>query len=113
MNDDIHEINQLLPNSYSKTVAIRRWMGRVLNRITHYKPEHYALLKNNITQLELALWKSNLPNADAAESRVEARVTCGANIIIPHVLSFLNDNDEFPLLGYDQAIRDATGRGGG
>jgi hypothetical protein len=99
MNDDIHEINQLLPNSYSKTVVIRRWMGRVLNRITRYKSEHYTLLKNNMTLLELALWKSNLPNVDAAASRHEARITCGANIIIPHVLSFLNNNNEFPLLG--------------
>ena len=60
---------------------------------------HYALLKNNMTQLELALWKSNLPNVDAAVSRDEARVTCGSNIIIPLVLSFLNDNDVFPLAG--------------
>ncbi len=33
---------------------------------------------------------------DAAKQK--ARVTCGANIIIPHVLSFLNDADVFPLL---------------
>jgi len=59
---------------------------------------HYALLKNNMTQLELALWKSNLPNVDAAERRHEARVTCGANIIIPHVLSFLNNEEAFPTV---------------
>jgi hypothetical protein len=115
MNNDIDRINQLLPNTRTdlKTFEIQQWMGRVLQRIQHYKSEHYALLKNNITQLELALWKANLPNVDAAASRHEARITCGANIIIPHVLSFLNDNDEFPLLDYDQAIMDATGRGGG
>jgi hypothetical protein len=55
-----------------------------------------------MTQLELALWGANLLNVDAAESRVVARVTCGAIIIIPHVLSFLNDNEVFPLLDYDQ-----------
>ena len=77
-------------------------MERVLERIRHYKSEHYALLKEDITQLELALWKSNLLNIEAAASRQEARVTCGANIIIPHVLSFLNDADEFPLLDYGQ-----------
>jgi hypothetical protein len=33
---------------------------------------------------------------DAAKQK--ARVTCGASIIIPHVLSFLNDADVFPLL---------------
>ena len=99
MNDEIDSINQLLPNTTTddKTTVIRHWMERVLKRIEHYKSEHYTLLKNNMTQLELALWDANLPNIDAAGSRQEARVTCGANIIIPHVLSFLNDADEFPL----------------
>lgn len=32
-----------------------------------------------------------------ADARHEARVTCGASIIIPRVLSFLNDDDVFPL----------------
>jgi hypothetical protein len=103
MSDLIDRINRDLPNiHYDKTFVIRRWMERVLERIRHYKSEHYALLKNNMAQLELALWKSNLPNVGAAESRHEARVTCGANIIIPHVLSFLNDDDVFPLLDYGQ-----------
>ena len=101
MNDEIDRINQVLPNTRTdlKTSAIQQWMERVLERIEHYKSEHYTLLKNNMTQLELALWKSNLPNdVDAAESRHEARVTCGANIIIPHVLSFLNDEEAFPTV---------------
>ncbi len=104
MNDEICRINRDLPNtsSFGKTAAIRRWMERVLQRIEHYKSEHYALLKNSMTQLELALWDANLPNIEAAAGRDEARVTCGANIIIPHVLSFLNDTDEFPLLDYEQ-----------
>ena len=103
MNDEIDRINRDLPNTPAdKTTTIRQWMGSVLQRIDHYKLEHYALLKENMTQLELALWDANLPNFEAAESRHEARVTCGANIIIPHVLSFLNDADEFPLLDYDQ-----------
>ncbi len=109
MNDEIDRVNRNLPryslylpttNAADKTAAIRRWMERVIRRIQRYKSEHYALLKNNMTQLELTLWKVNLPNIDAAESRHEARVTCGANIIIPHVLSFLNDNDEFPLADF-------------
>ncbi len=101
MKDIIGQINRDLPNTGSneKSFEIQLWMGRVTERIEHYKSEHYASLKNNITQLELALWKANLPNIDAAASRHEARVTCGANIIIPHVLCFLNDNDVFPLLG--------------
>jgi hypothetical protein len=101
MKDDIDRINQVLPNTATdenKTTVIRQWMERVLERMEHYKSEHYALLKEDMTQLELALWKSNLPNIDAAESRHEARVTCGANIIIPHVLSFLNDEEVFPTV---------------
>jgi hypothetical protein len=104
MKDIIGQINRDLPNTPTNEIylLIRRWMGRVTERIEHYKSEHYALLKMNMTQLELALWDANLPNVDAAASRHEARVTCGANIIIPHVLSFLNDIDEFPLLDYGQ-----------
>ena len=104
MNYEIGSINQDLSNTPTdeKTAVIRQWMEGFLQRMEHYKSEHYALLKKNMTQLELALWKSNLPNIEAAASRQEARVTCGANIIIPHVLSFLNDADEFPLLDCGQ-----------
>ncbi len=100
MNDNIDRINQLLPNTsgYDKMVVIHQWMERVMERIEHYKSEHYALLKNNMTQIELALWKSNIPNVDPAASRDDARVTCGANIIIPHVMSFLNDEEVFPTV---------------
>ena len=104
-------------------------MELVIRKIEYYKTQHYVLLKNNMTLLELALWKANqhegedekeqkehpakkakleepssakavdanLQDVDAAASRHEARVTCGANLIIPHVLSFLNDPEEFPL----------------
>jgi hypothetical protein len=99
MKDEIDRINQVLSNTPTdeKTAV----MQRACERMGHYKSEHYALLKNNMTQLELALWDANLLNVDSA-SRHEARVTCGANIIIPHVLSFLNDADVFPLLDSDQ-----------
>jgi hypothetical protein len=41
----------------------------------------------------------HLPNNVDAADRQQARVTCGANIIIPYVLSFLNNDDDiFPLL---------------
>ena len=107
MNNEINLINRDLPNTHRKTRTIRRWMGRVLKRMEHYTSEHYALLKDNMVLLELALWKANLPSVDAAASRHDARVICGANIIIPHVLSFLNDHDAFPLLRYDLAtLRD-------
>ncbi len=101
MKGEINQINQDLPNipTDEKTSVIRRWMGVILQRVEHFKREHYALLKDAMTLLELALWKANHPSIDAAAiSRRETRVTCGANIIIPHVLSFLNDDDVFPLL---------------
>ena len=105
MNNEIDSINRDLPSTSTndKTRAIRQWTERVTQRIEHYKSEHYTLLKENMTQLELALWDANLLNVDAAASRHDARFTCGANIIIPHVLSFLNDADEFPLLDCDLA----------
>ena len=114
--------------SDDKTVAIILWIGRVLYRIKQYKSKHYTLLKSkeDMTLLELALWKAkleelerddeisdlcallredmtlqhshredNLPNVDA--DRHEARVMCGANVIIPHVFSFLKN--EYSLLG--------------
>jgi hypothetical protein len=97
MNNEIDSINRDLPNTPHKARTIRQWMERVLERIEHYKSEHYTLLKEDMTQLELALWDANLPN-QLSESRHEARVTCGANIIIPHVLSFLNDEEVFPTV---------------
>ena len=144
MKDEINQINLDLPHisRYEKTRFIHQWMQRVIERITHYKSEHYALLKKAMALLELALWKNELEKTkkddgdddeehsldekqpakeakviadygEAASSKAlrakeetvvdaaakqKARVTCGANIIIPHVLSFLNDADVFPLL---------------
>ena len=120
MNDEIHRINRTIPYTMlGKTTIVSRWMERVINRIDHYKSEHYALLKKAMTLLELALWKAKLLDDTFGEgvigkddaritrgqwkrARLELkqtkRTTCGANIIIPHVLSFLNDADVFPLL---------------
>ena len=68
-------------------MTIRQWVRSVIGRIEYYKSEHYALLKDCMMQLELALWDANLQNGTAA--RHEARVTCGTNTIIPLVLPFL------------------------
>ena len=143
MKNEINQINLDLPkiSRYDKTGSIRLWLKSVIEKITHYKSEHYALLKQFTTLLELALWKNELEKTkkddddDEEEehsldekqpakkakicehgeitastkelpakeetvvdaSRQKARVTCGANIIIPHVLSFLNDADVFPI----------------
>jgi hypothetical protein len=108
MNEEINRINQVIPNTrYNmKTVIIRQWMERVTSRIYNYKVEHYKLLKEFTTLLELALWKVKLDekedveNAveiqktkkakiDADAARQELRVTSGANIVIKNVLPFL------------------------
>jgi hypothetical protein len=107
---EINRINQVLPNTPAnvKTDAIHRWIRSVINRMEHYKAEHYALLKEDMTQLELAVavWKAKLAGEDeeggsldgkAAKKakmdmesvRKEQRITSGADIIIRNVLPFL------------------------
>ncbi len=122
MNSEIDRINRELPNlgaddfktPNNKTAAIEDWLVRVLQRIEHYTSEHYALLKEAIMLLELALWKANLIKSgeddgysieekqpvkrakiDVDAARQTARVTCGADIIVKNVLPFLNNNDVF------------------
>jgi hypothetical protein len=64
MNQEIDRINQALPNTPAdeKADAIERWIRSVINRIKRYKAEHNQLLKENMTLLELALWKAKLEN---------------------------------------------------
>jgi len=106
MKDEIDSINRVLPR-YDKTVTIRQWMGSVLQRIEHYTAEHYALLKEFTTRLEIALWKAKLdesqddimslgsdqsakkPKLDMKAVRQEQRITSGANVVIKNVLPFL------------------------
>ncbi len=108
MNDEIDRINQVLPNTriIEKTAAIQQWMERVIQRIEHYKSEHYVLLKKSMTLLELALWKVKLDESqderslgsdqpakkakiDVEAARQEKRITSGASIVIKNVLPFL------------------------
>ena len=82
MNEEVDRINQDLPNlgaedyetPNNKTAAIEDWLGRVLQRIEHYTSEHYALLKEAITLLELAAWKTNLINEDNGYSLEEKQL---------------------------------------
>jgi hypothetical protein len=109
MNEEIDRINQVLPNTDvdDKTDEIRLWIRSVINRLEHYKAEHCALLKEDMTQLELALWKAKLDDKDDDHSnltvqakakkakidvesvRKERRITSGASIVIKNVLPFL------------------------
>jgi hypothetical protein len=75
----------------------------------HYKAEHFTLLKEAATLLELALWKAKLleenyeseggaiddekaakkAKIDTESARKERRITSGADIIIKNVLPYL------------------------
>ena len=104
MNEEIDRINRELPNTLhnEKTNAIRQWISSVINRMERYKAEHNRLLKEHMTQLELAIWQTRLDEKEDANSTLEAqsnktkdterketRITSGAHIIIKNVLPFL------------------------
>jgi hypothetical protein len=103
---EINRINQVLPNTRAddKTDTIRQWMESLVDKMDHYKAEHYRHVKEGITLLELALWKTKLcekednsgkgssrkkAKVDAESYRREKRVTCGADVVIKNVLPFL------------------------
>ena len=102
---EINRINQVLPNALAKEKAdkIRQWMEVVIDKMDHYKAEHYRYGKEGITLLELALWKAKLgekedrsgegqtkkAKVDCGSTRKERRVTCGADVVIKNVLPFL------------------------
>jgi hypothetical protein len=80
--------------------SILRW---IRTRIAHFEDE-YPKLKEATTILELALWKlrmnENIPQEEASQCqkkiktdessiRRKCRVTCGADVVIRHVLPYL------------------------
>jgi hypothetical protein len=105
MNQVIDRINQVLPNTPvdEKADRIRLWIISAINRMEHYKAEHNRLLKQDMTQLELAVWKAKIDEEergvdersakkakiDVDTIRKEQRITSGADIIIKNVLPFL------------------------
>ena len=106
MKEEINRINKELPSTPSgeKTDLIRLWILSVIDRMEHYKAEHNKLLKEHMTQLELAIWKAKLDErednitqnaqtkrneVDNESSKEEKRITSGADIIIKNVLPFL------------------------
>jgi len=107
MNHDMNCINQVLPHTTesAKTATIRLWIGSLLGKMERYKAEHYSLLEEATTLLELAVWKAKLDEEIMAHSletkpakraklnddsiRKEQRVTSGASIVIKNVLPFL------------------------
>ena len=107
MNQEINRINEVLPNilGLSKAEMVRLCIRSVINKLEHYKAEHKRLLKEHMTQLELAVWKAKLEDdeddsilnvqatkrakIDVGNARKEKRITSGADIIIKNVLPFL------------------------
>ena len=105
MEEEINRINQVLPDTQTREKAdeIRQWMDAVLDKMDHYKVEHYRYVKEGMTLLELALWKAKLDEKedscaerrekkaklDVDSARKEKRITCGADIVIKNVLPFL------------------------
>ena len=105
MVTEINRINQVLSSTSAdeKTFEIQLWMNSVLDKMDHYKAEHYRYVKEGITLLELALWKAKLDENedsamereskkaldDFASARKEKRITCGADMVIKNVLPFL------------------------
>ena len=104
---EINRINHVLPNTRNsgKTNEIRQWMNLIIDKMDHYKAEHCRYVKEGITLLELALWKTKLGekeensvegktkkakiDADAESFRRGKRIICGADMVIKNVLPFL------------------------
>ena len=101
---EINRINQVLPNTrLDKAEEIQQWMDVIIDKMDHYKAEHYGHVQEGITLLELALWKAKLgekedssvegptkkAKVDSESVRKERRITCGADTVIKNVLPFL------------------------
>ena len=103
---EINRINRVLPNTSrsEKSNEIRQWMALLIDKMDHYKAEHYRYVKEGITLLELALWKAKLgekeehaaggkktkkAKVDDESYRRDKRITCGADTVIKNVLPFL------------------------
>jgi len=73
MKAEIDRINQDLPLSsvrgVDKTTAIQEWMQSVLDSAEQYKVAHYAMLKECMSVLELAVWRANIVEAEKERER--------------------------------------------
>ena len=104
---EFDRINRELLRSHhsdEKAELIRLWIRSVINTLNHYKAEHNRLLKEHMTQLELAVWKAKLDEKDdrsieegrakkakidSTSARSEQRITSGADIVVKNVIPFL------------------------
>mmetsp|Transcript_22113 Transcript_22113/g.36142 ORF Transcript_22113/g.36142 Transcript_22113/m.36142 type:complete len:112 (+) Transcript_22113:678-1013(+) len=108
MKREISRINRALPTLNTEgiqTDGIQQWIESVLSRMEHFKAEHYTLVREAMTLLELAMWKAIIDEnggenysqrakakkvkMDMKAARRERRVTSGADIVVKNVLPFL------------------------
>ena len=80
----------------------RAYLNEILSELEQYESK-YRDMKDATTQLELALWDKKIEESrqmkkrprkakktnDSSSFRNQCRVSCGASIVIPHVLPFL------------------------
>ena len=88
MNHEIDRINHLLPNidASQKTDELSRWVDTVQSKIVYFS------LLESTSLLELALWKATTLDRGKGGSvweRQSCRISCGAAVVIPHVLAFI------------------------
>eukprot|EP00985_Skeletonema_marinoi_P011939 scaffold5668_cov87-Skeletonema_marinoi.AAC.2 len=91
---------------YNTTECIQDWIEELIKGLEHGKEVYKPLLKEGMTQLELALWKAKLDEDEdeggvleregvritrgrRQRARKESCVTSGANIVIKNVLPLL------------------------
>ena len=93
MKEEIHQINQILPNDAGdKAFTIQRWIQSVIRKMESCTVGHQNLLMEATTLLEIALWKVKLDEIEEGDdtcTKNELRVTSGASIVIKNVLPFL------------------------
>jgi len=83
-------------------IDISEAFGCTKQKITEHtfsKLAHYELidqLKEATSMLEIALWKASIdlsPSTDDDRGRERCRIRCGADVVVPNVLSFLRPSE--------------------
>jgi len=97
---EIDRINEVLPLSgerADKTVAIREWIQSVIDRMNYYKREHYAVLKEGMTILELAIWRVKIMEAENERDNDNSTLATNSSASLEGNLSQklkIDNNDE-------------------
>eukprot|EP00984_Skeletonema_dohrnii_P004566 scaffold1611_cov94-Skeletonema_dohrnii-CCMP3373.AAC.1 len=117
MKAEINQINQDLPLSsvsvrrVDKTTAIQEWMQSVLDSTEQYKVLHYAMLKECMSVLELAVWRTNIVEAEKEreidnKKKKAVAATSSASVSLEAILSeTLKIDNEW---SFRQAQRDGS-----